>query len=335
MQSGGHLTHRDFIAVGASSGGVDALQALASGLPRDLPATVVIVLHVGAHQSLLPSLLTMSGPLEASHAVDGELYKPGRIYVAPPDLHLIVEGPRLRLVRGSKENFARPAIDPLFRSTAAEVGSRAIGVILTGLLDDGAAGLEAIRACGGVTLVQDPDDAFARDMPVHASPFADHVLPLCRLTALLVELAGGAADAPGSADSLRRPARQRAALEQLAWLGDPSPPAALSQFAAPSTYTCPECSGTLWHVMDSRLLRYRCHTGHAYSLVSLAGGRRDDVERSLMDAMRALREHEMTSRALGEHFGRQGDAAAQTREEDTARRAGEAVSVLQSLLVER
>jgi len=337
------LTHRDFIAVGASSGGVDALRALASGLPRGLPAAIAIVLHVGAHTSILPSLLSASGPLEAEHACDGQIYLPGRIYIAPPDRHLVVEGPRLRLVHGAKENFARPAIDPLFRSAAAELGARTIGVVLTGLLDDGAAGLEAIRACGGATLVQDPSDAFAKDMPLNASPFADDVLPLGSLASRLVELTGvwrgGAASATPAAsnpvDSAREAARRRTALEQRAWTGAPLPPDALSQIATPSTYTCPECNGTLWRVHDSGMLRYRCHTGHAYSGASLGSGRRDDVERSLLDAVRALREQASISRALGDHFGKAGNTAAQLHEEETARRANEAAGVLQSLLLER
>lgn len=330
------MTHRDFIAVGASASGVDALRDLASQFPPDLPATVAIVLHVGSHESLLPSLLNGAGPLEASHAEDGQVYKRGKIYVAPPDRHLVVEGTRLRLVHGAKENFARPAIDPLFRSAAAEIGSGAIGVVLTGLLDDGAAGLEAIQACGGATLVQDPADAFAQDMPLNASPFADYILPLAGLAARLVQLAGGVVHAQGKDVGGRQTAaRQRIAIEQHAWTGDRSPPNALSQIAVPSTFTCPDCNGSLWQVKDSRLLRFRCHTGHAFSPASLTSGRRDDVERSLLDAMRALREREMASRALGEHFGRQGDTAAQTYEEDIARRANEAAGLLQSLLLER
>lgn len=189
------MSRRDFIAIGTSSGGVDALRAVVSQLPGDLHATIAIVLHVGAHGSILPYLLNTAGPLHAVHAEDGETYVCGRIYVAPPDQHLIVEGSRLRLNHGAKENFARPAIDPLFRSAAAEIGSRVIGVILTGQLDDGAAGLEAIQLCGGATIVQDPADAFASGMPAHASPFADDILPLAGLPRRLIELID---DKPGA-----------------------------------------------------------------------------------------------------------------------------------------
>jgi two-component system, chemotaxis family, protein-glutamate methylesterase/glutaminase len=327
------LISRDFIAIGTSSGGVDALRSLVSQLPHDLEATIAIVLHVGGHHSHLPSLLSNAGPLRAVHAEDGETYAPGRIYVAPPDQHLIVEGTRLRLVRGAKENFARPAIDPLFRSVAAELGMRGVGVVLTGLLDDGAAGLEAIQACGGTTIVQDPSEAYASDMPLHAAPFADYILPLAGVAHRLVELTQGAQPASRS-EGARRDAAERVAVEQRAWREGNGLAGDLSRIATPSTFTCPECNGTLWRLKSSRLLRYRCHTGHAFSASSLARGRTDDVERSLRQALRALRERESMSRAQGEHFGRRGDYEAQKLEEEAAQRAADAAGLLQSMLLE-
>jgi two-component system chemotaxis response regulator CheB len=329
------LTHPDFIAIGTSSGGVDALRELASQLPVDMPASIAVVLHIGAHGSMLPTLLNQAGPLRATHATDGEHYATGRIYVAPPDRHLVVDGAQLRLVHGAKENFARPAIDPLFRSAATQMGPRAIGVILTGLLDDGAAGLEAIQACGGTTLVQDPDDAFAGEMPRHASPFADHVLPLDQIGDCLIRLTGGNPTPPANNDAARRKAVDRVALEQRAWLSGVAPFNTVNGLAEPSTFTCPECNGTLWRINGSRVLRYRCHTGHAYSAASLDDGRALDAETSLRNAMRALREREMFSRELGAHFASMGDIAAQHREEESARRAGHAAEFLQSMLLEK
>ncbi|MGF6545249.1 chemotaxis protein CheB [Paraburkholderia youngii] len=329
------MTHRDFIVIGTSSGGVDALRALASQLPVDMPASIAVVLHIGAHGSMLPTLLNQAGPLPAKHAQDGEHYAPGRIYVAPPDRHLVVDDGQLRLLHGAKENFARPAIDPLFRSAAAQMGPRAIGVILTGLLDDGAAGLEAIQACGGTTVVQDPDDAFASEMPRHATPFADHVLPLQQLGPCLVKLTGGIANPPVNLGPAQREASDRVVLEQRAWLSGTAPFDAIEGLATPSTFTCPECNGTLWRITGSRVMRYRCHTGHAYSAASLDDGRMIDAEMSLRNALRALREREMFSRELGEHFAAIGDTAAQQREEDNARRAGHAAELLQSMLLEK
>jgi len=217
------LTRRDFIAIGTSSGGVDALRAVVSRLPHDLRAAIAIVLHVGTHGSILPSLLNVAGPLHAAHAADGETYVCGRIYVAPPDQHLIVEGSRLRLVHGAKENFARPAIDPLFRSAAAEMGPRVIGVILTGLLDDGAAGLEAIQTRGGATIVQDPADAFARGMPLHASPFADDILPLAGLPRRLIELIDERHDARTTDEAAPHDALERGAPAPHARVPDTTP----------------------------------------------------------------------------------------------------------------
>ncbi|MGF6367590.1 two-component system chemotaxis response regulator CheB [Paraburkholderia sp. RAU6.4a] len=329
------MTHRDFIVIGTSSGGVDALRSLASQLPVDMPASIAVVLHIGAHGSMLPALLNQAGPLPAKHAQDGEHYAPGRIYVAPPDRHLVVEDGLLRLLHGAKENFARPAIDPLFRTAAAQIGPRAIGVILTGLLDDGTAGLEAIQACGGATLVQDPADAFASEMPRHASPFADHVLPLDQMGQCLVKLTGGNAGALGKNGRARREATDRIVLEQDAWLAGTTAFEAIRGLATPSTFTCPECNGTLWRMTGSRVMRYRCHTGHAYSAASLGDGRMTDAEDSLRKALRALREREMFSRELRDHFAKTGDTAAQQREEDNALRARHAAELLQSMLMEK
>lgn len=151
--------HHDIILLGASAGGVDALTGLCRGLPNDLPAAVMVVQHVApTARSVLPQLLDRAGPLPAAHAEDGEVIRPGQIYVARPDHHLLVngDGRRLMLRRGPQENRTRPAIDPLFRSAAVAFGPRVVGVVLSGLLDDGTAGLVAIKACGGVSVVQDP-----------------------------------------------------------------------------------------------------------------------------------------------------------------------------------
>ena len=179
------------IVIGSSMGGVEALQQIASGLRCDLPAAVLIVQHVGRIPSPLPELLARSGPLPAIHAAQAERIRPGWIYVAPPDHHLIVAGGCTRLTRGPRENWARPAIDLLFRSAARAYGRSVIGVILTGRLNDGSAGLRAVRAAGGFAVVQDPADAFCPDMPWNALRYAgaDYRVPLARIPELLGELA--------------------------------------------------------------------------------------------------------------------------------------------------
>jgi two-component system chemotaxis response regulator CheB len=179
------------IVIGASMGGVKALRTLAAGLPADIPAALFVVQHVGRCGSQLPQLLSECGPLQAAHALEAEAIRAGRIYVAPPDHHLVVDPGRTRLTRGPRENWARPAIDPLFRSAARAYGPRVVGVILTGRLNDGSAGLRAVRAAGGQAIVQDPADAVAPDMPWSALRHAgaDYRVPLAKIPELLDQLA--------------------------------------------------------------------------------------------------------------------------------------------------
>ena len=177
------MAGHDMVVVGTSSGGVEALMELCGGLPEDLPAAVFVVVHFpeGA-PSVLPSILNRAGPLKAVHPEDGDPIENGRIYVAPPGLHLLVERGRVRLVRGPRENLHRPAVDPLFRTAAVAYGPRAVGVVLTGARDDGTAGLLAIKRRGGVAVVQDPDDALFSGMPQSALEYVDvdYCLPLER-----------------------------------------------------------------------------------------------------------------------------------------------------------
>lgn len=184
--------HRDVVAVGASAGGVEALRALVAGLPPDYPGAVLVVLHVPrGSPSALPAILSRSGPLPAGTAVDGEDLRSGRVYVAPNDHHLLLLDGRIRLTRGPAENGHRPAADPLFRSAARTYGPGVVGVVLSGTRVDGAAGLAAIAAHGGMTVVQDPADAQRSGMPQaameHMTP--DHVLPAAKIGGLLAGLA--------------------------------------------------------------------------------------------------------------------------------------------------
>src|SRR5215208_718728 len=184
------MAKHDVIVIGASAGGVEAISRIVADLPRDLQASVMVVLHISRGRSYLPEILSRAGRLRAEHPHDGQLIEYGRVYVAVPDHHLIVESGRLRVVHTASENGVRPAVDPLFRSAARVYGGRVIGVILTGTLDDGTAGIAAIREGGGVTIVQDPDEAFAPGMPrsAVASGLVDHVLPLRDIPVLLAAL---------------------------------------------------------------------------------------------------------------------------------------------------
>src|SRR3954466_9697746 len=183
------MAGRDIIVIGTSTGGVEALRQFVHALPSGFPASVFIVCHFPTEgRSVLPELLSRAGPLLASHPADGERFYPGQIYVAPPDFHLLL-GPdrRMRLSRAARENHHRPAVDPLFRSAARYYGPRVVGVVLTGALHDGTAGLLSIRAAGGLGVVQDPEDAVIATMPQNAAQIAgaDHVTTLADLAPLL------------------------------------------------------------------------------------------------------------------------------------------------------
>lgn len=287
---------RNIVVVGASTGGVFALQVLASKLPADFPAAVAIVLHIGSNSSVLPEMLNRRRRMPAKHAMHGEPLLPGRLYVAPPDHHLLVDDSSLVLTRGPKENHARPAIDPLFRSAALVHGPRVIGVQLTGALDDGVDGLQLIKQCGGVVVVQDPADADDPSMPRNALARVqvDHCVPLDDIPDLLCRLV--AEDVPAITAT---PVRPEVAMQEHEISREPMTLHfdRLRSIAAPSTFVCPDCSGSLWQIHEAAPPRYRCHTGHAYSLLSLQDqlGRR--TEDALWSSIRALQEQAMALEA--------------------------------------
>jgi two-component system chemotaxis response regulator CheB len=287
---------RDVVVVGASAGGVQVLLDLAAALPGQFPACVLVVLHVGAHRSLMPELMSARGPLRASHPEDGQPLQPGMIFVAPPDHHMLVDDGLIRLTRGAKENHARPAIDPLFRTAALACGPRVVGVLLSGRLDDGTAGLQAIKRCGGLAVVQDPDDAEQPEMPrsamVHVD--VDACVPGAQIGQVLADLVRrpAAAPAPG--------APREIALDQAVSVGAGDPMENLNALGKPSRFACPECSGVLWELEDTQPRRYRCHTGHGFTLRSLAHTQQEAFDEALWGAMRALQEREALLRALAE-----------------------------------
>src|SRR3712207_6517545 len=192
---------KDIVVIGASTGGIEAMKALVAGLPRDFPASVLVVMHTAPHPlGILPEILERAAPLPASNARDWEQIKPGHIYVAPPDYHLLVERTGyIRITQGPRENRFRPAVDPLFRSAALAFGPRVVGVVLTGWLDDGTAGLYAVKQRGGAAVAQHPEDALAPSMPLSAIKHVevDHILPLNEIAPLLVRLAGAPAAEEG------------------------------------------------------------------------------------------------------------------------------------------
>jgi two-component system chemotaxis response regulator CheB len=292
----GARQRRDIVALGASAGGVPVLLGLASALPKDFPASLLVVQHIGAHPSALPELMRAAGPNPAVHPRNGDPLEHGRIYIAPPDQHMLVVGGHIRLSREAKENHARPAIDPLFRSIAINHGPRAIGVVLSGRLDDGTAGLQAIKACGGTVVVQDPADAEEPGMPSSAmdNVSVDHVVRrdtlASTLAGLVRELAPATPEVPRSL-----------ACEYHLTLGDrENPMEDLDAIGTPSKIVCPDCNGVLWEITGSQPRRYRCHTGHAYTEGTLEYTQRVRMDEALWNALRAMQERECLLRSMAD-----------------------------------
>lgn len=322
-QTQGVVPGHNIIVVGASAGGLEALTQLVAGLPLDLPATVFVVLHFPSHgTSTLPKILSRSGVLPATHPEDGEAIQTGRIYVAPPDYHLLIKRGHVRIVRGPRENSHRPAIDPLFRTAARAYGPQVVGVVLSGVLDDGTAGLSAIKIQGGVAVVQDPDDALYPGMPESAiaNVKVDHILPSSDLVPLLVNLASKPVTAKG-VNSVSNDMASEADIAELDL-------AALQRHERPGTpsgFACPECGGALWELSNGDLIRFRCRVGHAMSAESLLAEQSEAMEAALWSALRALEESAALAHRLAERAYRRNHPAVaerfEAREQDAAQSA--------------
>ncbi|HVT54975.1 MAG TPA: chemotaxis protein CheB [Xanthobacteraceae bacterium] len=284
----------DIIVIGASAGGVEALLALIPDLPADLPASIVIVMHVG-RASHLASILQKRSQLDVRQAKAGERFQRGTVYVAGPGAHLLLHDSHILIRKGPRENMARPAIDPLFRSAAISFGGRVIGVVLSGSLNDGTAGLRAIKRCGGLAVVQEPKDAVVAEMPRSALRYVevDYVAKIAEmadlLTRLVEERAGVTPEIPLDIRMETAIAAQELAdMEIEEKLGLPSP------------FTCPDCGGTLWEIEDGDLLRYRCHVGHAYTADAVLLGQNSEVEHMLEGLQRANQERAALARRMAE-----------------------------------
>jgi two-component system, chemotaxis family, protein-glutamate methylesterase/glutaminase len=322
---------RDLVVIGASAGGVEALRQLVSALPADLPATVLVVLHVPASgTNALAAILDRAGPLAARQATHGEPLTPGTVRVAPPDHHLMVVDDRLALSLGPRENGHRPAVDVLFRSAARSAGARCVGVVLSGALDDGSAGLVAVRQRGGVAVVQDPEDALQPGMPTSAIEVAqpEHVLPVAQIPELLVRLVGEEvpADAGAGPSELME---VETAMAQF----DMSKIDAQEHPGEPSGFSCPDCSGSLWRIEDGGLLRFRCRVGHAWSAESLLAQQTEELESALWMALRSLEEKAALSRDLGARAEREDRELSAARFTSLADEASAAARLIRELLL--
>jgi two-component system chemotaxis response regulator CheB len=324
------MTGNRIIVIGASAGGVEALKQLVSTLPSDLPAPILIVVHVPSHGiSILPTILSRAGKLRAVHPLNIQPLKQGVIYIAPPDKHLLVKGDKLMLTRGPRENGHRPAVDPLFRTAARAYGPRVIGVVLSGALDDGTAGLSVIKERGGTTVVQDPEDAIYHGMPQSAieNVEVDYILPLSEIGSLLAHLAEEKVteQKPFVSDDLEYET-DIAELEMSA-LEDRDLPGKLS------TFVCPECGGTLWEITEGDILRFRCHVGHAYTAETFMAQQTDGLEEALWVALRTLEDNASLARRMAERANSRGLRRAAERYEQQAQNADERVKIIRDVLV--
>jgi two-component system chemotaxis response regulator CheB len=293
----------DLVVVGASSGGLDPLMKLVGGLPASLPAAIFVVLHVRPDApSQLPAILNRAGAIPAAHAVDGEPIRRGRIYVAPPGFQTYLHRGHLEVARGPQENSSRPAIDPLFRTAAHHYGPRVVGVVLSGALDDGSAGLQAIKRAGGCAIVQDPADAFFPDMPKNAldRTDVDYSVPADQLAARLIEIVGSDGNPEVPLEVPLETVEETPAGQRIPRSEDLGPP---------SGFTCPDCQGALWEIDDGQTVRYRCRVGHAYSEDAMVSAQTDAVERALWTALRALEERVALVQKLADNARRRGHGA--------------------------
>jgi two-component system, chemotaxis family, protein-glutamate methylesterase/glutaminase len=301
---------RRCIVVGASAGGVEALRELVASLPEKLPAAIFVVLHVPPYvASSLPTILSEAGPLTAVHPEDGAPIMPGVIYVAPPDHHLLVDRNRIAVKKGPKENRFRPSIDALFRSAAYIYGHRAIGVILSGALDDGTSGLWSVKRMGGISIVQQPTEARFESMPRSALEqveidYRESASQIGPLLALLVGMKEVRADLAHEQEVSERMAKEVSFAAE-----DEAFQHGVMQLGKLTPFTCPECHGVLVNIIEGKLSRFRCHTGHAYTDSALLEAVMDTTGQMLWQVIRSFEEASILLRHMGRQFEEQGDSS--------------------------
>jgi len=318
---------RDIVVIGTSAGGLDALDRLIGQLPAGFPAAVFIVQHLHPEHTPTALLYKLGAhkTFDCKIAENGEAFERGKIYVAPSDAHLLIKESTLLIARGARENRYRPAVDPLFRSAAVAHGPRVIGIVLTGMLDDGTSGLMAIHRCGGITVVQDPLDALYPDMPQSAinNDHVDYCVPLTAMGQLLDKLSREFPNKTVSVpDDIRIEAdiaeRVLMGIEEVNALGDLTP------------YTCINCGGSLWMMKEPDGERYRCHTGHTFTAATLLYDQGEKVEETLWVALRVLEERRNLQKNMAQKENR---PKSKKNYEKNARETETQISRLRSLLL--
>lgn len=321
------MAGRDIVVIGASAGGIEGIVEVVRGLPSDFPGSLFVVVHFpGSVTSTLPRILSRAGPLPARHAKDGESMRPGMIYVAPPDCHLTILNSHLHLSRGPKENGSRPAIDPLFRTAARSFGARVVGVVLSGNLNDGTAGLIAIKQRGGLAMVQSLETALYPSMPRSAMEHleVDYALAPADMGEHLITLARQPVQVSEEQTVPDQPEDAEPDVVAVADRG--------TQPGIPSTMSCPECHGVLWEVKNDELVRFRCRVGHAYSDEALLVHQSENLEAALWTALRALEEHCALARRLSSRATQRGHTHSASAFTEQAMDAEHHASVIRSVL---
>ena len=324
----GEVQTRDLVVIGGSAGALAVIQRILSDLPSDMPAAIFVAIHLGAI-SHLPEILGRNTSLPVIAGASGMRIERGRVYVAVPDLHLMMHDHHLLLRRGPRENLSRPALDPLFRSAACTFGSRTIGVLVSGTLNDGTAGLQAIKQCGGLAIIQDITDATCPEMPASAQRYVeiDYVRPAAELGPLLLRLAKQPA-------GVSPPVPERVRLETAIATQELGGMKVNDQLGTLSRFTCPECNGALWEMKGEGPLRYRCHIGHALTAETVLSEQAIKTEEMLWRLMRAHQERAELARRMAIQEQSLDRPALAAELQDRARGYDEDASVVERLLRE-
>ena len=325
------MANFEIVVIGASAGGVGSLQRVVEHIPHDFPAAIFVALHLpDGIRSSLPQILERAGNLPAGHARDDDPIRPGRIYVAPAGFHLTIKRDRMAVTRGAREHGHRPVIDPLFRSAAVAYGRRAIGVVLSGSLDDGTAGLREIKRTGGLAIVQDPNDTEWPSMPLSAlrHVHVDYTVPAAQIGTVLQQVVMTAPVRSATDMPDREQTRVSDELRELTMHEDER-----NHPGEPSPYSCPDCGGVLWELQDGELIRFRCRVGHAYTTETLTAAQARTVEHALWGALRALEEQAAVRRRMAERASLRGHAAAAERYQHRARELDQQAQQVRNLVL--
>jgi two-component system, chemotaxis family, protein-glutamate methylesterase/glutaminase len=322
------MAKRDIIVVGASAGGLTALKAFVSSLPSDFKGSVFVVLHIPPHvKTMLPAILSRSGLLKAVQPKDGEPIEEGKIYVAANDHHLLIEDDKVVIKRGPKENRFRPSIDALFRSAAYNYGPRVIGIVLSGLLNDGTSGLWTIKRMGGTAIIQEPEDAEFPQMPENVLEYVevDYSVPASEMGGLLEKLVKKPA---GKKVKLSKEQMKLLQMEVIIATRDNAFEMGIIEMGELTPFTCPECHGSLVRLVQGKLIRFRCHTGHAFTASALLAEVTQSVEEMLWQGMRGMEETAMLLRSIEKHFKEFGDHKTATLFADKAEEASHRARII-------